>query len=109
MKGMMGKAIPVADQSINPLVNGKQTAFILHLSNQRPSKHFIYCPTFTHSFTHGGVSHAGSSSRAVRVRCLSTLEEPGIELATFRLPAYLLDLLSHMPPTNLSLTSQLIQ
>ena len=64
-----------------------------------------YGLTFTHSCTHsdidGGVNHARQQP-AVRVRRLAqgdldAQEEPGIELATFRLPANPLYLLSHMP------------
>ena len=85
----------------------------LHLcspfSNQWPLKALCKLP-FTHSCTHshtdgggGGVSHAGRQPArrgAVKVRRLAQgqLDTPGIQLATFRLSANLLYLLSHMPP-----------
>ena len=60
---------------------------------------------FTHTFPHRRRCRpreaTASSSAAVRVRCLAHSEETGVELATFRLPANLLCLLSPVPSDSL--------
>ena len=88
------------------LVNGKRTAFIQRFSNQRPLKALYN--TASHSPIHAHIhtptaesapqgdsqlvwSSQGEASRSGTPR---HSEEPGIELATFRLPASLY-LLSH--------------